>query len=438
MRTREATRAAEYTAAATMPNLSQRAHPHDVNTAWLVKLRWLVWVGHVVVVLWATQGLAIRLPLPWVSVILALGLGSNFGLWAWLRRGGHSSAGLVLAVMLTDTVLQTGYFFLTGGPFNPFTALYLVNLVLGTLVLSQTQQWIQLGASFLGFASLFWLERLAPDSLRLPNHLEMMRLHLGGMLLAFAVAAAFIVYFMQRVHASVRARDAELESARKLAALTTLAAGAAHELATPLGTIALVSKELEHTLGRLPAPPPCLEDVRLVREQVARCRAILQGMSGASGELAGEAMARFTAAAWLADAVAELSGLSERQRVTVEASDDELVGPRAALTLALKNLVKNALEATPPPKGVTVRSSRQAGALVVEVIDEGGGVDPAVMARIGEPFFTTREPGRGMGLGVFLARTLAEQLGGSLTLESRAGRGTTVRLVIPALVTSAR
>lgn len=412
---------------------ARRAQVHDVNTAWLVRLRWLVWSGHVVLAVWATQLLSIRLPVPWIAVIIALGLGSNLGLWAWLRRGGRSSASLVLSVMLTDTMLQTGYFFLTGGPFNPFTALYLVNLVLGTLVLSRTQQWIQLVASFLAFASLFWLERLAPDSLQLPDHGEMMRLHLGGMLVAFAVAAGFIVYFMQRVHSAMRVRDAELEAARKLAALTTLAAGAAHELATPLGTIAIASKELEHALGRLAVPAACLDDVRLVREQVARCREILQSMSGASGEVAGESMVRFPVSAWLADAVA---GLTERDRVVLEPSPVEVRGPRAALTQALKNLVKNGLEATSSPRGVKVRCDRQASAVVVEVIDEGGGVPPHVLARIGEPFFTTREPGRGMGLGVFLARTLAEQLGGTLAFESEEGRGTTVRLVLPVVAST--
>jgi two-component system, sensor histidine kinase RegB len=403
-------------------------HAHHVNIAWLVRLRWLVWSGHVGLTLWATAGLGIRIPIGWVTAIVLLGLGSNLALWAWLRRTGRTGPGLILAVMLADTVLQTGYFFLTGGPFNPFTTLYLVNLVLGTLVLTRAQQWIQLGASFFAFASLFWLERLAPDSLRLPNHAEMMRLHLGGMLVAFAVAAAFIVSFMHRVHTALKARDAELEVARKLAALTTLAAGAAHELATPLGTIALISKELEHTLGRLPAPQTCLEDVKLVRQQVDRCRDILHGMSGASGEVAGEAMVRFSASSWMSDAVAELP---ERHRVTLAPSEDEVRGPRAALTQALKNLVKNGLEATPPPGGVSVRSRREGGALVVEVADQGAGVPASVLARIGEPFFTTREPGRGMGLGVFLARTLAEQLGGTLAMESAEGRGTLVRLVIP-------
>jgi len=331
--------------------------------------------------------------------------------------------------MLTDTVLQTAYFALTGGPFNPFTTLYLVNIVLGTLVLSRTRQWVQLAAASLGFASLFWLDDLDLGTLQLPNHQDLMRLHLGGMLVAFAVAAAFIVSFMQRVQGSLKKRDLELESARKLAALTTLAAGAAHELGSPLGTIAVASRELELALGKLEVPAACVEDARLVRAQVDRCRDILRGMSASSGELAGEASTRFPVETWLGEAVASSS---QPGRVRVETSGGEVEGPRRALTLALKNLVKNALEASDGPRGVTVRSRREGGALVVEVVDAGRGIAPAVLPRIGEPFFTTRAPGQGMGLGVFLARTLASQLGGSLELESRQGEGTTARLTVPA------
>jgi two-component system, sensor histidine kinase RegB len=410
------------------PRLGSSPAEHDVNTAWLVRLRWLVWGGNVLLLLWAAAVLSVHLPVAWVAGLCALGLASNLGLWAWQRRGGRSSARVVLGVMLTDTVLQTAYFALTGGPFNPFTALYLVNIVLGTLVLSRAQQWAQLAAGSLGFASLFWLDEVAPRSLGLPNHQDLMRLHLGGMLVAFAVSAAFIVSFMQRVQAALKRRDLELETARKLAALTTLAAGAAHELATPLGTIALASRELELALQRLQVPEACIEDARLVRAQVDRCRDILRGMSGSSGELAGEASSRFAVEAWLAEAVASLG---QPGRVRVEAASGEVQGPRRALTQALKNLVKNALEASPARQAVVVRSSREGRALVVEVVDEGAGIAPALLARIGEPFFTTREPGQGMGLGVFLARTLASQLGGSLELDSRAGSGTTARLRLP-------
>lgn len=415
-----------------MPNLSpRRPEAHDINFAWLVRLRWVVWLGLGALTAWATLGLGIRVQVAWVVAMLALGFASNAAAWAWHRRA-HATEGALLALMLTDTALTTLYFFLTGGPFNPFTTLYLVNIVLGTLVLSRGRQWVQLGASFFGFASLFWLEKLAPESLQLPNHAEMMRLHLTGMLVAFALAAAFIVTFMQRVQSSLKAREVELESARKLAALTTLAAGAAHELATPLGTIAVVSKELERSLAKVELPHGALDDVKLVRSQVDRCRSILQSMSASSGELAGEPVTRFAAAAWLDDALKDVKGVERVTAPLAPALEGLAVeGPRAALAQALKNLVKNALEATPGEGRVTLAVRRDGDALTVDVSDQGPGMPAQVLTRVGEPFFTTKEPGRGMGLGVFLARTLAEQLGGRLSFESREGAGTVAHFSVP-------
>jgi two-component system sensor histidine kinase RegB len=409
----------------------QRPEAPDIHFAWLVRLRWLVWLGLSLLTAWATLGLDTRLPLAWVLAVLALGFGSNGAAWVWRRRG-RITEDVLLALMLADTALTTLYFALTGGPFNPFTTLYLVNIALGTLVLSRGRQWVQLGASFAGFASLFWLEKLAPEGLELPNHAALMRLHLAGMLLAFMLAAAFIVYFMQRVLAALRAREAELEAARKLAALTTLAAGAAHELATPLGTIAVVSRELERTLAQMPLTAGALDDVRLVRAQVDRCRAILHSMSASSGEMAGEPVTRLDAATWLSDALKDVQG-AERVETPAPATLEGLAveGPRAALAQALKNLVKNALDATPHDGRVTLSVRPDGGALTVEVRDRGPGLPEDVLARVGEPFFTTKEPGRGMGLGVFLARTLAEQLGGHLSLESKAGAGTVARFTVP-------
>jgi two-component system sensor histidine kinase RegB len=137
---------------------------------------------------------------------------------------------------------------------------------------------------------------------------------------------------------------------------------------------------------------------------------------------------RFGVEAWLADAVAQLPAPA---RVTMSSCAAQLNGPRQALTQALRNLVRNALEAAPPPGVVQVVARREGGLLLVEVVDSGKGCEPALLARVGEPFFTTKEPGQGMGLGVFLARTLAEQLGGSLAFESTLGRGTTARFALP-------
>lgn len=403
----------------------------DVSLPWLRSVRRAVWACQALLLLWAWLGLSIHLQVAWLAALIALGFASD-GLASWWQRRGVTENEL-LALMLLDAGLHTAVFALSGGPFNPFTALYLVNVVLAALVLSRARQWLQLGASLAGFASLFLVGKVAPAAWQLPNHQELMRLHLTGMWIAFVVAAAFIVYFVQRVLASLRAQQTQLAEAKrltaqheKLAALTTLAAGAAHELATPLGTIAIASQEMQRALEMLEVPEALRDDARLVRQQVERCRAILESMSAKSGELAGEALIRFPVAPWLAAVVA---GLTDGQRVVVGECTELLDGPPSALAQAVKNLLKNALEASTGPVRVCVKAVPAGTAIVVE--DAGPGVDVATLERMGEPFFTTKPAGKGMGLGVFLARTLAVQLGGSLRYMSAPGSGTTATFTIP-------
>lgn len=407
----------------------------QLNLDFLRRVRWFAWLAQALLVLWAGVGLGIGVEGAWLAVLLVAGFGSNGALLAWQRRGGQASEDVILSVMLLDVVLYTAVFFLSGGPFNPFTALYLVNVALGTLVLSRGRQWVQLGACLAGFASLFVLEKLAPDTWRLPNHAELMRLHLAGMLVAFVVASAFIVAAMERLLLALRRRDGELEAARqlalrneKLAALTTLAAGAAHELGTPLGTIAIASKELARTLEKLDVPPSAREDAALVREQVQRCREILSRMSASSGELGAEGFAPVTVEAWISLALEGLPGAERVRRPTGEALQLAVKGPKVAMAQALASLLRNGLQAA--RTGVELRARRAGEKVELEVADDGPKLPPDVLARLGEPFFTTRAPGQGMGLGVFLARTLADQLGGTLSYEST-DRGTVARLSLP-------
>lgn len=399
------------------------------NLTWLRRVRWLTWSALALLIAWMIFGLQISLQTGFLVGLLVAGFGSNAALLAVKAPTERT----LLQVMLLDVALHTALFFFSGGPFNPFTTLYLVNIALGTLMLSRRRQWVQLVACLLGFASLFVLEKFAPADLVLPNHAQLMRVHLAGMLIAFIVAAAFIVAFMERLLAALRSRDAELDAARqaaarneKLAALTTLTAGAAHELGTPLGTIAIASTELLRALERLKVPDDVRDDAKLVRAQVDRCREILSQMSARSGEITGEGFTRITVAEWVQQAVAELP--LGTALTPPETEGLTIVGPRVALTQALVNLLRNALRASPDVK---LRARAEAQRLIVEVQDDGPPLTPEIFARLGEPFFTTRPAGQGMGLGVFLARTLADQLGGSLRYERGEQRGTTARLELP-------
>jgi two-component system sensor histidine kinase RegB len=141
-------------------------------------------------------------------------------------------------------------------------------------------------------------------------------------------------------------------------------------------------------------------------------------MNADAGEPLGETSETTSMARLLEAALAPLTP-AERARITIEAAGDAQVrGPRRALAQALRGLIKPALAAAPPRAPVVLALALAADRVKLEIRDRGPGIDPEVLARIGEPFFTTKEPGHGMGLGVFLARAVLERSGGTLSIAS--------------------
>jgi len=412
---------------------------HAINFAWLLWLRWGAIAGQVVAVLVVDRLVAIRLPLLLLAAILGLELLSNAACTLWMRSGRAIHEWMLGVVMLADVVILTVLLALTGGPFNPFTCLYLVYIALGAVVLRPCWTWgiavLALGCFGALFADQGWLPVEIPSH----GHSEQMRMHLEGMWVAFGVAAGFIVYFVQRVTRALGERDAELAAVRnrtarheRLAALATLAAGAAHELATPLSTIAIAAKDLARELERGAGLRDAAADARLIREQVERCRTILEHMATNAGESTGEAIVPVPAAE-LVESV--LRGLPDRQQIRLVMDDEvrsrTLWVPPRAIGQALRGVIENARQASPPGAEVMLRVAAEGRGWRIEVRDHGGGMAPEVLARAGEPFFSTKSPGRGMGLGLFLTRAVLDRLGGELDLASTPGRGTTTTLVLP-------
>jgi two-component system sensor histidine kinase RegB len=214
--------------------------------------------------------------------------------------------------------------------------------------------------------------------------------------------------------------------------LTTLAAGAAHELATPLATIAVAARELERAAVHGAGAADVLEDARLIRSEIDRCHDILDQMSGrASAGGTAEAQAPLDLGSLMAQVRQKLSSdEAGRLEASCALTTSRAALPQEALVRVLVCLVKNAFEATPAPQRVWLAVAEEGGALRFTVRDEGHGMPPAVLARAGEPFFTTKQPG-GFGLGLFLAHHFAQTFNGALLLDSRAGAGTTATLELP-------
>lgn len=398
-----------------------------VNASWLLKLRWAQVAGQAATVVAATQ--LVAHPLPWGSLALLVVAGalSNLLLELWLRRRMTVRDWHVAGIMALDVALLTALLYFTGGPLNPFGFLYLVQIALATVIVPAAFSWALVALSFVAFGLLLLGHEPLPIS---------ERTHTVGMWVALGVASAFIVTFLWRVTTALAERERELEDARnltarqeRLASLATMAAGAAHELATPLGTVALVAKELERHLATA-ARPELVEDARLIRQEVGRCRAILDQMAGGAGA-AGESLSTVTVAALLDEA---LTGARPEPRVVRQlgyTAGATIRLPARAVSQALRSLITNAQDASGPEREVVVSGAIRAQVLAIDVADRGPGMSAELVARIGEPFFTTKQPGRGMGLGLYLARAVFESIGGALLIDSTPGQGTRVTVTVP-------
>jgi two-component system, sensor histidine kinase RegB len=215
------------------------SEPGRIKLEWLVKLHWIAILGESAAIVGVQAAGLMELPLAPLSVLVGFAVVVNLGLQTWLRRDPAVPDGFLAGVMLLDTAVLTGLLHLSGGHFNPFSTLYIVNVALAAVLLPPRWSWTQAVFSILAFGALFPLQQWAPFGVQ--EHEAMMAVHLYGMLVAVAVAAFVIVLIVQRVSRALAVRDEELGRERrladqraKLASLVTLAAGAAHELATPV------------------------------------------------------------------------------------------------------------------------------------------------------------------------------------------------------------
>ncbi len=401
---------------------------------WLVWLRWGAIGAQLLVLAIVVFWLGLEVSFPTIGGLILFEILSNAGLVLWLRKRDELPESAFALVMGVDVLLLTVLLQATGGPFNPFSLMYLVHIVLAAVTLSQKWVWA-LTALCLGSYGVLFNPLLWDPNAHHMHHGAALTLHLEGMWWALAVTATLIVIFAASLRSVVVEQDIELRKARenkeresRLASLATLAAGAAHELATPLSTIAVVARELERSLQN--ERPELSDDARLVNQEVGRCRLVLEQLSLDAGSMMGEAPRAFGIAELMQKSLDGLKG-AERIHVT-QAKNLEMCaihGPISGLSQVVRGIFRNALQAGPEPVQVTVE--RDEKGIHMRVTDSGAGMSADVISRVFEPFFTTRDHGEGMGLGLFLAHRLLNDLGGEIHLESEIGKGTQVDIWIP-------
>ena len=417
-----------------MPPLTTVEPAARINLRWIIRLRWGAVAGQVITILLARRVVRSPLPVGWLLAVCGALAIANLGVQVWVARGGRPTERACALNLLADITALTALLALSGGRENPFAVLYLVHITIGAVILPARWSVALAAASVLAYSAL---QMIPSHELTLAGDAAVLQLR--GRWIAFVVAAAFISTFSLRMSESLRRRGEELsrarsdaEAAERLAALGTLAAGTAHELNTPLGTIQILAGELSAQLqGDRRA------EADEIRRQVKRCKEIISNMLAPRGGADVEEPKEFEVAPVLEEALRRWAEGRPGPRPQLSV-DPAAVRSRARLPVrafeqAIANLLDNAAEATESRQEREVRVSLERGEeeLRLTVADNGIGVPEPLLRRIGEPFFTTKEPGRGTGLGLYLARHVVERQGGEMRVESAEGLGTRVTLTMP-------
>ncbi|HEU5018136.1 MAG TPA: ActS/PrrB/RegB family redox-sensitive histidine kinase [Pseudolabrys sp.] len=406
------------------------SHPRrNVRLDTLVRLRWLAIIGQTTAVLVVFYALGFAMPIYACLAVIAVAALLNVALRLRLHGTQRLEPERAAWMLAFDIAELAALLFLTGGLQNPFAFLFL-----GPVLLSATGLPARFTLMLGGFAVacatvLVFVHYPLPwdldDPLRLPP------IYMAGVWLSILLAIGFIgVYAWQITEESRQLSDAlaatELVLAREqhLSQLDGLAAAAAHELGTPLSTISVIAKELQNAIA---PDAPHGDDVRLLREQTARCRDILGKLTELSAS-GGEPFDRMSLAALLEEVVAPHRNFGVAIGVIMpkERGHAPTGSRNPAILYGLGNLLENAVDFA--HERVTVTAAWDDDTVEVTIADDGPGFAPEIMDRVGEPYVTSRrtrladddEEPHGLGLGFFIAKTLLERSGATLLFENRA------------------
>ena len=404
----------------------------------IIRLRWIAVLGQLAAISVVSLVLGFYVPIGACLTVIALSAWLNVFLAVSYPSRHRLSIPYATGLLIYDILQLAALLFLTGGMDNPFAMLMVapVTVSAATLPLRNT---IALG--LLALAAAAFLVRFHEPLPWIPGiELELPIAYKLGAFAALCVSTTFIGLYAWRLtkesrqmSAALTATDIVLAREQKLHALDGLAAAAAHELGTPLSTIVLVTKELEHTIK---PDNPMYEDIALLKTQALRCREILQKLTRHPGEedpmharVSVRAMLEEAAEPYFSDKIAINIAAAPSAESTSPGRRQAEVERRPGVIYGLGNIIENASEFA--KSRVDVTAHWNASGLTVTIADDGPGFPAEVMDNIGEPYVTTRpaetsdgvldEDSTGLGLGFFIAKTLLERSGATVSLANRMG-----------------
>ena len=403
-----------------------------VNLRRLYVLRNIAIAGQASAIALVHYALGMPLPVNPISwIVAALVVANALTRWRLTRSWPLTDLELFCQLLLDIGALSVLLYF-TGGATNPFVFLYLVPLAIAAISLEEGYTWSIAAITIACYSSLMLYFRPLPPP---AGSLSAFNLHLTGMWLTFVVSATLFAYFVARFAATLRARDRALAIARENAlrdeqifALGTLAAGVAHELGTPLSTMAVVVNELGHSakLGK-----EAREAMVILQQQIDVCKDTLSKVLWQAGSGRAQVAERRPARDFLAEVLHKWQMMrpTARYRLAAPADESPEIVVEETLSQALISLLNNAADAS--SSEIEIQLHWSSSAVVIDILDRGEGLSAESLRVAGKAFFTTKPRGKGFGVGIFLANATVERFGGKVELFNRDEGGACTHLELP-------
>lgn len=406
---------------------------NTINVRRIIWLRLIVLTGEIAAVWLTITYLKVALPLLPVAVILSMMMVISIASLARLRlpmlRTRPVSNNELFAQLVIDVAALTLLLYYSGGSTNPFAPLFLLPLILSAASLPGLYVWLMVVLTISCYSILLFFYVPFPETHEM--HGDGFRLHVLGMWLGFIFSALLIAGFTARMAITVQRQNKKIAVMREnqlkhehVLAMGTLAAGAAHELGTPLSTMAVILKDI--------LPDTALSEPKLhtLQDQVERCKTILGSITAAAGEIRAESGSIVKLDDYLPDLLQRWQ--QTRPDVIVQ-SDFHGTKPVPSIVVdqtleqALLNILNNAADAS--PDNVEVEGQWTSQQLTLVVSDRGSGLSPELAEKVGGSILSTKQDG--LGLGLFLTYTTLERLGGEVRLFNREGSGVQCRITLP-------
>ena len=403
------------------------------NMLLLAQLRWLAVIGQLATIAVVEWGMQINLPLIPLFVASAGLVLINLASLPFLRRRQGASDRELFLALLIDVAALTWQLWLSGGITNPFAPLYLLQVVIGAVLLAPAYAWSLIVITGLCIAGLSQV--YVPLDLPPAHRGELFGLYLRGAFICFLLISVLLVLFVTRIIRNLKDRDAYLADLRQQAAeqahivrMGLLASGAAHELGTPLGSLSVILSDWRRMA--VFDDVELAHDIAMMQAEVERCKAIVTSILMSAGEARGEAPVHTTLRRFIADVLEAARANHEGLSVALGASParDSKIISDSALKQVFAALFDNAAEAG--ARRVELSTALDRADLTITVADDGRGFPQQILEKLGQPYQTTKATA-GSGLGLFLLVNVLRTLGGSVQAANRVGGGSEVRLRLP-------